>query len=249
MELPSYILKGLLRNPPVCSFFIQPALLSLFTSECQSLPLFLPHFCIPPFNSCFFLTLLHLPTLLQPPPLAFSHHFVPDFSLSIFFSFLFCRLKLWRVSLTAPYFHSSPSVSLFTLDVYFCLFLSFSVFSSFPLPKCPVNAVIIFFLSLFYDFVPALLILPVYLCVCMFCLILLHLVPTLFFLSCPSCLRSFYFYLSHSLTSPLLFIWHPSLVPLLLFCTYFHLHYIYVYTLSLFYLYFKPSSLTSPPPY
>jgi len=39
MELPSYILKGLLRNPPVCVFFsIQPIPSSpLFTFECQSL--------------------------------------------------------------------------------------------------------------------------------------------------------------------------------------------------------------------
>lgn len=101
MELPSYILKGLLRNPPVCSFFIQPALLSLFTSECQSLPLFLPHFCIPPFNSCFFLTLLHLPTLLQPPPLLYHTTLFQIFPCQFFFYLLFCRLKLRRASLKA----------------------------------------------------------------------------------------------------------------------------------------------------
>lgn len=49
MELPSYILKGLLRNPPACSFFIHSALLSLFTSKCQPLspprsPSPTPHF-------------------------------------------------------------------------------------------------------------------------------------------------------------------------------------------------------------
>ncbi len=64
MELPSYILKGLLRNPPVCSFFIPSTLLSLFTFECQSIPSFsslsLPvcislkkYFCIPLFSFCF----------------------------------------------------------------------------------------------------------------------------------------------------------------------------------------------------
>lgn len=45
MELPSYILKGLLRNPPACSFFIHSALLSLFTSKCQ--PLSSPHYLSP----------------------------------------------------------------------------------------------------------------------------------------------------------------------------------------------------------
>lgn len=50
---------------------------------------------------------------------------------------------------------------------------------------------------------------------------------------CPSYLFPVYFYLSHPLASPLLFIWHLSLLPPLP-GTHFRLRYISVYTLSLF---------------
>ena len=61
--------RGLLRNPPVCSFFIQSALLSLFTSECQSLPpLLAPSVCITPKK-----VLLHSTIQF----LFFSHSFTP----------------------------------------------------------------------------------------------------------------------------------------------------------------------------
>lgn len=58
----------------------------------------------------------------------------------------------------------------------------------------------------------------------------------------PTCLFPVCIFLT--LSSPLLFIWHPSLLPLLLFCTHFHLTYIYVYTLDLFY--FPPLFFSHP---
>lgn len=113
MELPSYILKGLLRNPPVCGFFIRPTLLSLFTFECQSLPLFTLSVCLYlslkkkrstfafHYSSAVALALFHLPTRMPPPPpplflTPLSSNFF--LFLHLFFSslcwFLFCRLKL-----------------------------------------------------------------------------------------------------------------------------------------------------------
>lgn len=95
MELPSYILKGLLRNPPVCSFFIQSTLLSLFKSECQSLPLFPPSLPLSvllhsTIQFLFFPTLSHLPTLLPPSHTTLLRFFsLPNFFFGVFFSFCF----------------------------------------------------------------------------------------------------------------------------------------------------------------
>lgn len=77
MQLPSYILKGLLRNPPVFGFFI---LLSLFTFECQSasfspcicLYLSKKYFCIPLFSFCFSHSIP--PAHFSAALLAFSRH-------------------------------------------------------------------------------------------------------------------------------------------------------------------------------
>lgn len=103
--------------------------------------------------------------------------------------------------------------------IYFCFSKSYSYFSPLPL----------------YYFAPSLQlrsrILP-YLCVFMLN-ILLHLEPLL---SLPlsflfaSCL---FLSFSRSLAGPLLFIWHPSLLPLLL-CTHFRLRYLCLHIKSLF---------------
>lgn len=109
MELPSYILKGLLRNPPVCGFFIQSALLSLFTFECQSLPLFLSaSVCISlkkvllhsTIQFLFFSLFTTCPLRCRAPSL-FSHHLAPIFFLPKLFWLLFSRFKLLCASLKA----------------------------------------------------------------------------------------------------------------------------------------------------
>lgn len=85
MELPSYILKGLLRNPQVCSFFhavcSSPYLHLSFNSPFLSLSLKKGRY-FRLFNFCFCHPLT--PTNSgESPALPFSHHFAPN---GVFFS-------------------------------------------------------------------------------------------------------------------------------------------------------------------
>lgn len=132
MELPSYILKGLLRNPPVCGFFIQSALLSLFTFECQSLPLFLSaSVCISlkkvllhsTIQFLFFSLFTTCPLRCRAPSL-FSHHLAPIFFCLNYFGFCFLDLNFCAHLSKPPHLssHSFP-----TPNVYFSVLLSFSL--------------------------------------------------------------------------------------------------------------------------
>lgn len=78
VEMPSYILKGLLRNLPACSFFTLSSLLPIYTPLPFCLYLSFKTLCIPSFNFCF--SHSHRPALLPGP----SSFLTPFYVLSSF---------------------------------------------------------------------------------------------------------------------------------------------------------------------
>lgn len=122
MQLPSYILKGLLRNPPVCSFFIP---VSLFTFECQSAS-FSPRICLYlskkttfSFHCCIFLFVALSSTcpLQRRPP-----HFLTPLSSRVFLfnclDFCFGDLKHLYASPKAPRALNCTTASFSPLETF-----------------------------------------------------------------------------------------------------------------------------------